>query len=97
MDFPNKQHSLNRTWGAIALTIASALLLAPASGHAQVPYNIDGVVPDADCCFEFLDPVGSISELGPVNSSDTKLTSIGSASPPMLGFTNPNRDRKSVV
>jgi uncharacterized repeat protein (TIGR01451 family) len=63
-------------------------MVATASG--QQPYLIDGVVPDADCCTEFQDPFGSVSELGPFNSSTTKLASISSASPPMLEFTNPN-------
>ena len=91
MDFPSKRYSLNRNLVAAATICGSALfLLAPTSATAQVPYNIDGTVPDADCCYEFQDPVGSISELGPVNSSDTKLGSIHTATPPMLGFTNPN-------
>ncbi len=75
---------------AIVTSIMATVLLTPGASFAQVPYLIDGVVPDANCCAEFQDPSGSISELGPVNSSATKLTSIGSASPPMLGFTNPN-------
>ena len=90
MDIRNKRHSLNLSLATIAVTIAAALLFAPTIGMAQVPYSIDGVIPDANCCSEFSDPAGSISELGPVNSSDTKLTSINSASSPMLGFTNPN-------
>jgi uncharacterized repeat protein (TIGR01451 family) len=75
---------------AIAASIVAIPLLVPIAASAQVPYFIDGVVPDANCCAEFQDPSGSISELGPVNSTTTKLTSIGSASPPMLDFTNPN-------
>jgi hypothetical protein len=90
MDFPNKRHSVNQYLAAIIANCAAALLMAPTTGLAQVPYSIDGVVPDAGCCFEFQDPVGSISELGPVNSSDTKLSSINTALPPMLGYTNPN-------
>ena len=91
MDFPSKRYSLNRSFAVAAAICGSALLLlAPASSTAQVPYDIDGTVPDADCCFEFQDPSGSISELGPVNSSDTKLGSIGTATPPMLDYTNPN-------
>jgi hypothetical protein len=90
MEFPNKRQQLNWNLTAIVTNFAAALLLAPTTGLAQVPYSIDGIVPDANCCFEFQDPVGSISELGPVNSSDTKLGVIHSASPPMLDFTNPN-------
>jgi hypothetical protein len=64
--------------------------LTPAVAAAQAPFDIDGVVPDADCCVEFSDPFGSVSELGPVNASVTKLGSIHTALPPMLDFTNPN-------
>jgi hypothetical protein len=74
---------------AIAASIMAMLLLMPIAASAQVPYVIDGVVPDANTA-SFQDPAGSISELGPVNSTTTKLSSIGSASPPMLDFTNPN-------
>ncbi len=90
MEFPSKRQQLNCKLTAIVTKIAATFLLAPTISLAQVPYNIDGVVPDANCCFEFQDPVGSISELGPVNSSDTKLGVIHTATPPMLGFTNPN-------
>ena len=90
MEFPNKRQQLNWNLTALVTKMAAVFLLAPTIGLSQVPYNIDGVVPDANCCFEFQDPVGSISELGPVNSSDTKLGAIGSASTPMLDFTNPN-------
>jgi hypothetical protein len=70
-------------------SIVATLLLTPIAASAQVPFAIDGVVPDASVA-EFQDPSGSISELGPVNSTTTKLASIGSATPPMLDFTNPN-------
>jgi hypothetical protein len=90
MDLP---HTMRRTRClsiAIAALIAATALLMPIAASAQVPYAIDGVVPDANCCAEFQDPFGSVSELGPVNSSTTKLDVISSASPPMLEFTNPN-------
>ncbi|MEN8184744.1 MAG: hemagglutinin, partial [Myxococcota bacterium] len=74
---------------AIAVSIAATLALTPIAASAQVPYAIDGVVPDANTT-EFQDPAGSITELGPVNSTSTKLNVIGSASTPMLEFTNPN-------
>ena len=90
MDFPNIRIKMNRNLAAIATNFVVACLLMPTTGLAQVSYNIDGIIPDENCCVEFQDPVGSIAELGPVNSSDTKLTSINSAAPPMLGFTNPN-------
>jgi uncharacterized repeat protein (TIGR01451 family) len=90
MDFPNKRRKQNLDLAAIATNILVAFLLVPTTGLTQEPYDIDGVIPDENCCVEFQDPVGSISELGPVNSSDTKLTSINTATPAMLGFTNPN-------
>ena len=90
MDIPRENRSLSQSLTAIVVTIAAVFVIAPNVVMAQVPYNIDGVIPDAGCCSEFSDPYGSISELGPVNSSGTKLTSIGSASAPMLEFTNPN-------
>ncbi len=53
MDFPNKRHSVNQYLAVIIANCAAALLMAPTTSLAQVPYSIDGVVPDADCCFEF--------------------------------------------
>ncbi len=90
MDIQNQFRVASRIPGMIALRLAAALLLAPVAGLAQVPYGIDGVVPDPNCCVEFQDPVGSIAELGPINSSQTKLGVIDSAPVPMLGFTNPS-------
>ena len=90
MDLPKKRQITIRTLTDIAVIFAAAFLLIPSTSFAQVPYNIDGIVPDANCCAEFQDPSGSVKELGPVNSSGTKLGNINLASPPMLGFTNPN-------
>jgi len=90
MDNPRKKKIINRNLAAVFLQIAAIFLLTPVTSLAQVPYAIDGNVPDADCCATFQDPVGSIKELGPVNASNTKLGSIHTASPPMLDFTNPN-------
>jgi len=78
-----------RRIAVVAAALATSILLT-ASASAQLPYAIDGVVPDPDCCAEFQDPFGSVNELGPVNSSTTKLATISSASPAMLEFTNPN-------
>jgi hypothetical protein len=90
MDIPKTQHvGFSKHIGTL-ISFATAVLLLPGISLAQIPYNIDGTVPDADCCYEFADPVGSISELGPVNSSDTKLGSIHTAEAPMLSYTNPN-------
>jgi hypothetical protein len=62
----------------------SATVLLVAGG-----FNIDGNIPDATG-IRFGDPYGSASELGPVNSTNTKLLSINGATLPMLSFTNPN-------
>ncbi len=90
MDLSSSMHRTSFLSIAIAASIVATVLLMPIAAHAQVPFAIDGVVPDANCCSEFQDPFGSVSELGPVNSSTTKLETISSASPPMLDFTNPN-------
>ncbi len=62
----------------------SATTLLVAGGFA-----IDGSVPDG-AAIGFGDPFGSASELGPVNSTNTKLLAINGAATPMLSFTNPN-------
>ena len=85
MELPNRI-----SWPKSLAWAAFVFMLTPAASLAQVPFNIDGTVPDADCCVEFTDPSGSIAELGPVNASDTKLGAIHTALPPMLDFTNPN-------
>src|SRR5262245_56547863 len=92
MEIPERlcQTRSHRIAIAIAAPILAILLLTPIAASAQAPYAIDGTVPDANCCAEFADPAGSVSELGPVNSTSTKLASIGSATTPMLGFTNPH-------
>ncbi|MDH3978313.1 MAG: hypothetical protein OEU86_07320, partial [Gammaproteobacteria bacterium] len=90
MNIPSIKAITSRNFAQVIKGLAALLVFMPAITIAQVPYSIDGVIPDADCCVGFADPVGSVSELGPVNSSDTKLTVIGSATEPMLGFTNPN-------
>ena len=90
MDNQSKQSQSSNCQPAIAAAFTACLLLTAFNTFAQSPFSIDGTVPDVDCCYEFADPVGSVSELGPVNSSDTKLGTINSATEPMLGFTNPN-------
>jgi hypothetical protein len=90
MDMPSQLRQPSSHSIAIAASIMATVLLMPIAGFAQVPYVIGGVVPDANCCAEFQDPFGSVSELGPLNSSRTKLSTISSASPAMLDFTNPN-------
>ena len=60
---------------------------------AQNPFMIDGNVPANGTIsgpVQTPDPFGSVRELGPVNSSNTKVGVIHSAVVPMLSFTNPN-------
>lgn len=56
---------------------------------ASGPFLIDGNVPDPGTT-ALTDPNGSVKELGPVNSSATKIAVIQDAATPMLGLTNPN-------
>jgi uncharacterized repeat protein (TIGR01451 family) len=95
----HRSHRMRRLVGALVL-VASLLALAAARGSALASvggWTIDGTVPDAGAV-QFTDPYGSVSELGPVNSSATKLVSISSATPPMLDMTDPNpqTDLKNV-
>jgi len=90
MDVISRQRPSGARSIALGAAILATLFFTPIAASAQVPYAIDGVVPDAGCCAEFSDPAGSVGELGPVNSTSTKLAGIGSATPPMLAFTNPN-------
>jgi uncharacterized repeat protein (TIGR01451 family) len=85
------------------MAVAFAFVAAPSPGFAGTtpPFDIDGTIPDAGCpgstspdpatnCVQLTDPAEGAKELGPVNSSETKLGSIHTATPAMLGFTNPN-------
>jgi hypothetical protein len=79
----------------VPFLIAAAVFVAssPNLAFAQNPYVIDGVVPANGTVTgpnETNDPFGSVRELGPVNSNDTKVGVIHGAVPPMLSFTNPN-------
>ena len=80
-DGPGTATLLNAS-GALSGLTASALLVAGG-------FNIDGNIPDA-AALTFGDPFGAASELGPVNSTNTKLLAISGAATPMLSFTNPN-------
>ena len=90
MDTLFRQDVIQRKMPRAVAWVLFVFMLTPAAGVAQAPFDIDGVVPDPGCCAEFSDPFGSVSELGPVNASVTKLGSIHTALPPMLDFTNPN-------
>jgi hypothetical protein len=71
------------------LVIAGALAVPLAAFAASGPYNIDGNVPDANTA-ELPDLFGNVKELGPINSSTTKIGVINRTATPMLGLTNPN-------
>ena len=66
-----------------------ALVVAPAAMAATGPYVIDGSVPDPGTT-ELDDPEGNVKELGPLNSSTTKIGVIHADAVPTLGLTNPN-------
>src|SRR3954447_20379800 len=75
---------------AAGLLLAGAVVLVPhAAFAADGPYNIDGVVPDAGTT-NLPDLTGNVKELGPLNSSTTKIGVIHSDAVPTLGLTNPN-------
>ena len=91
MDARKTQQGIIRQLARIAVACAMLVTLLPAASLAQTgPFLIDGVAPDSAEQAVFVDPVGSIKELGPVNASTTKLGNIHLALPPMLDFTNPN-------
>lgn len=68
---------------------AAAVSVGGSALAASGPYSIDGVVPDAGTTL-LPDADGNVKELGPVNSSATKIGVIQGAPLPMLGLTNPN-------
>ncbi len=82
-------------------TVALALLGFSASASAQTctpnagPFCVDGIITDANNsgvagAAKITDPNGGAKELGPINSSSTKIGVINTAPTPMLGLTNPN-------
>lgn len=81
--------------GSVAATIGclvGALIVgtAPAALADVIgPYNIDGSVPDGGVP-SYTDPNGNTKELGPLNSSTTKIGVIHKDAVPTLGTTNPN-------
>lgn len=78
--------------GRAAGTVGALCLLAFAPARPSVaanPFSIDGIVPDGSAT-EYADKYGNVKELGPINSSATKVGVINTASVSMLGSTNPN-------
>ncbi len=87
---PSVRNSKGIRWLAVAsLTIPLAVFSTSSAQAADGPYNIDGVVPDAGTT-ELPDLFGSVKELGPLNSSTTKIGVIHNDAVPTLGLTNPN-------
>jgi hypothetical protein len=74
---------------AAAGLVAGTLLTATAALAADGPFTIDGIVPDA-ATTELPDLTGNVKELGPLNSSTTKIGVIHADAVPTLGLTNPN-------
>jgi hypothetical protein len=72
-----------------ALALSLVVLGAPSAQAADGPFNIDGVIPDAGTT-ELTDLFGSVKELGPLNSSTTKIGVIHKDAVPTLDLTNPN-------
>ena len=72
-----------------ALVTAGVLMNPLLARAADGPFTIDGVVPDPGTT-QLADLSGNVKELGPINSSSTKIGVIHNALPPMLGLTNPN-------
>ncbi len=72
-----------------ALVLALASFTAQTAMAADGPFTIDGNVPDANTT-ELSDPFGNVKELGPLNSSTTKIGVIHNDALPTLNTTNPN-------
>ena len=66
-----------------------AVLAVPSAQAADGPFSIDGTIPDSGTT-ELTDLFGSVKELGPLNSSTTKIGVIHNDALPTLGETNPN-------
>lgn len=91
---PKTRHNLRRyagIVGAFAFVLGATLVPTGPALAASGPFDIDGDVPDSvAAAFEFPDEFGNVKELGPKNSSSTKIGVIHNAAPPMLAKTNPN-------
>jgi hypothetical protein len=74
---------------ATAAVVAGAITVPMTALAADGPFAIDGTIPDSGAT-ELPDIFGSTKELGPLNSSTTKIGVIHSDGLPTLGLTNPN-------
>ena len=90
---PTERHARRRRAPWLAALFAAVLtvsaLTAPAALAADGPFEIDGTVPDPGTT-ELVDAFGNVKELGPLNSSTTKIGVIHNDALPTLGLTNPN-------
>ena len=77
---------------ALALALGMTTFAVPAQAGTTSPFAIDGVVPSALTANAANpdDPEGNVKELGPLNSSTTKIGVIHNDAVPTLGLTNPN-------
>lgn len=77
--------------GITGCLVVGVIVGAASAASAAVigPYNIDGNVPDAGAT-SYTDPNGNTKELGPLNSSTTKIGVIHKDALPTLDLTNPN-------
>lgn len=99
-----KSNRVRRSWTLIvsaftasAMVAAGAIVFTPAAHATEFSaagYTIGDGILDSDAPTHpvdtLTDPYGSISEMGPINGSSTKLGVIHAAPLPMLGKTNPN-------
>ena len=78
--------------GVTGLAISMSVVTAPSSvSAADGPFVIgDDTVPDDAAMPQLEDPEANVKELGPLNSSTTKIGVIHSDAVPTLGLTNPN-------
>ena len=74
---------------ATAMVVAGAIAVPMTALAADGPFTIDGSVPDSGTT-NLPDIFGSTKELGPLNSSTTKIGVIHNDALPTLGLTNPN-------
>lgn len=87
----NTKRSRRLATVAAAGLIIGATVMVPLTAFAEDgPYEATGAtVPDAGAT-EIDDPQGNVKELGPLNSSTTKIGVIHADAVPTLGLTNPN-------
>ncbi|MEO6019127.1 MAG: hemagglutinin [Knoellia sp.] len=80
-----------RRFALVAISVFALVLgfTVPSAFAASGPYSIDGTIPDSGTT-QINDTFGNVKELGPLNSSTTKIGVIHNDAVPTLGFTNPN-------